>query len=326
MVCAAALSVDVVHVATPLPFNVWVLVLPSLQVMGVALSRNCTVPVGVPGVPAGEPVGLKDTVAVKVTGSPWKDGEPLVWTAVVVLKRSACVSVGSLAPPTAGSSVFGLPVDTPLTSVKLLPNTRPWLLTRGGFNELRPGRLFSVTLKTIVRLLPTGSVKPDPPLSTVTVSPPGGGTAASKPARLADFAMRRPFLQTADSWRPTPELLAADLRLLISVFAAACAAGSTSESTALANLDTNLPARLNNDEAAGATLFSTFTLAVTTAVRGTTASAAGRAALIPGSGGTASAVDVAITNDGRAFSAGAGTGLAKLARLSAREGTFGPNS
>src|SRR5215471_18246592 len=130
MVCATALKVDVVHAATPLPFKVWVLVLPSSHVIGVAPSRNCTVPVGVPGAPAGDPVGLKDTVAVKVTGLPWKDGEPLVCTAVVELKRSAYVTVASCVPfdkgaGGAGSSVFGLALDTPLTSVKFVPDTVP---------------------------------------------------------------------------------------------------------------------------------------------------------------------------------------------------------
>src|SRR5215471_8578608 len=50
------------------------------------------------------------------------------------------------------------------------------------------GRLFSVTLKVIVMLLPTGSVNPEPPLSTVTVSPAASSRATNPSRRIDDTA------------------------------------------------------------------------------------------------------------------------------------------
>src|SRR5438067_1396769 len=63
---APGLRPEVVQVATPEPFSVCVLVLPSSQVIGFAPSKNWTVPVGVPG----DPTWFAETVAVKKIDSP----------------------------------------------------------------------------------------------------------------------------------------------------------------------------------------------------------------------------------------------------------------
>src|SRR5687768_12102139 len=149
-------------------------VAPSLHVIGVAPFRNCTVPVGLvpPSGANGKLFG--STSAVKVTGSPSSEGEPLEVTVVVVPYKSICVAVLSVAPTTFGSSVS--------TLAKLLPETVPWFSTRGGLSSVRFAGLFTVTWKLIVTLPPAGNV----PILAVTVSPDIGAGAAGA-LRVASF-------------------------------------------------------------------------------------------------------------------------------------------
>src|ERR1043166_791236 len=170
MLCEGGDNELVVHCAWPEPFRATFVQLPIATLSDL----NVTVPVGVRGkggVGVCEP--LMATVAVKVIESPWFAGFRLDPSVVVESNRSTGVLVGSVVPPTAGSSVFGLAVEAPFTRVKLLPDTVPCVVTCGGLNKLQFGGLFSVTLNTTVTLLPAGRV----PIVTFTSGPTGIGAA-----------------------------------------------------------------------------------------------------------------------------------------------------
>src|SRR5439155_20034561 len=101
-----------------------------------------------------------ETIAVNVIESPWNAGLSDELRAVDVLNRSPGVTVGSVRPPTAGSSVSADPV--------LVHVTVPCVL------YCATGGVFTVTSNTIVTLRPAGSV----PIVTSTGGGGGGGLAA----------------------------------------------------------------------------------------------------------------------------------------------------